>query len=447
MRVHFKNLGQAELFLNTCKDSLADHLRLRGDARLPSQRVRNAFCQGFGYSSYDELKRCLSTGSREVKPITSEIEFLRTFVKGFSLAFEVAAECGASTSEVDKFMAPLLAQGAVDLLKREGGAGELFTPTSGERAEEYLDHGWGIISNGDPREPVPQRLLAPAEEQFRLAIAADPDLADAYNGLALIEFSRGNFEAVRHLSELALEKALKDLGTDAPTAYVWYGESKTRPYMRARHNLGLSLMRLGDVRGAVREFKEMLRRNPNDNQGVRFLIGPLYHKIGDLRHAIPAYRRAAAKGDNSGDPHNEINYALALYESENVEESVLRLRYGMLVNLHIPQVLLGLPVRRLDIWYGSNHYDPEYAVEYADQYGYLWEGKKGALALLRGVYFHATVQAEMNEYVQLCKQLDKTDDINKRFPIAHKLSRIKSLGRLKENNKLIVEGVLAQFRQ
>jgi tetratricopeptide (TPR) repeat protein len=441
MRVPFKNLGQAELYLKTCASAFADHLRLTGDVRLPAQRVRNALCRGFGYSSYAELKRVLTGRDRDSKPLPSEVVLLDSFTKGFNLVFDLAAEYGRPPDQVDLAMVPVLAQGVLDELKREGSARDLFTQAPNDDAEELMDSGWEVLQYGDPREAVPEHLLARAEEMFSSAVSANPDLADAYNGLAFIAFSQGNYEVSRRLSETALEKAMSGLGTDTPEAYSWYLELHTRPYMRARYNLGLSLMRLGDLKGAVREFRELLKRNPNDNQGVRYFIGPLYHRSGDLRHAIPAYRRAAGTDEKSGDPHNEFNYGLALFENGKHEEAVLRFRYGTFRNLHIPQVLLGLPVERYDIWYGMDQAEPDYAFSYDEEYGSLWEGKTAALAFQKAVYYHPTVQHEVAEFLDLHRRLDAVSDVGRRMLIAQELSRLTAPSRLMSNIQAIAAAV------
>ncbi len=45
-----------------------------------------------------------------------------------------------------------------------------------------------------------------------------------------------------------------------------------RPFLRALHGLGLCHWRLGDLPQAHAIFKRILRLNPNDNQGIRFLL-------------------------------------------------------------------------------------------------------------------------------------------------------------------------------
>ena len=49
----------------------------------------------------------------------------------------------------------------------------------------------------------------------------------------------------------------------------------SRPYLRALHGKGCCYWRLGRTAEARRVFARMLRLNPNDNQGARFLLAGL----------------------------------------------------------------------------------------------------------------------------------------------------------------------------
>jgi tetratricopeptide (TPR) repeat protein len=50
------------------------------------------------------------------------------------------------------------------------------------------------------------------------------------------------------------------------------GIFETRPYMRARLGLATCLWELGEREQAIEHYREMLRLNPNDNQGVRYAL-------------------------------------------------------------------------------------------------------------------------------------------------------------------------------
>ncbi|HEX8148359.1 MAG TPA: hypothetical protein VF591_14365 [Pyrinomonadaceae bacterium] len=94
MRILFRNLGQAEFYLKACKKTLANSLIAPDGGRLPTQRIRNAFCRGLGYSSYDELKITMSRRHEFENSSLSLDDLRRAFAKGFSLALTIAEEYG-----------------------------------------------------------------------------------------------------------------------------------------------------------------------------------------------------------------------------------------------------------------------------------------------------------------------------------------------------------------
>lgn len=142
MRIHFKNLGHAERYLKTCKRKLIEHLNPSENARIPSQRVRNAFCRGFGYRAYDELKQVLSFSSRELKPLPSEEDLLGAITKGFSLAFQTLSEYGPYWPTVDESIPRTLARAVVDEPHPEASVREQVTatPQGGRPAASLVGH-------------------------------------------------------------------------------------------------------------------------------------------------------------------------------------------------------------------------------------------------------------------------------------------------------------------
>lgn len=53
-------------------------------------------------------------------------------------------------------------------------------------------------------------------------------------------------------------------------------EIDSRPYMRAKLGLANMLVETGEYESAILHYREMLRLNPMDNQGIRYLLLPLY---------------------------------------------------------------------------------------------------------------------------------------------------------------------------
>ena len=117
MRIHFLNRGHAERCLKNCRFNLETTLSVSGDYRLPIQRLRNAFCQGLGYGSYDELGRVLASHPTTV--MASPAPALQVaLIKSFKLGLDLALTSGCHiTTNLDD-LAVRLSKKAVRDLKR-----------------------------------------------------------------------------------------------------------------------------------------------------------------------------------------------------------------------------------------------------------------------------------------------------------------------------------------
>ncbi len=100
---------------------------------------------------------------------------------------------------------------------------------------------------------------------------------------------------------------------------------------------------------AIREFEELLRRNPHDNQGMRYLIGGLYHLSGNLSKAISHYKKAGTSWFGQRDPETEFNYGLALLQTRKYDAAILQFRGSFLINHYLPEIVLFRTVKPLDI--------------------------------------------------------------------------------------------------
>jgi len=100
------------------------------------------------------------------------------------------------------------------------------------------------------------------------AQALSPDCSDAY--LLQAEWCESTRDRLP-LLEQAVAAGERQHGADFFTqnAGHFWGITETRPYMRARMELAMALNSLGRPDEAAEHYREMLRLNPNDNQGVR----------------------------------------------------------------------------------------------------------------------------------------------------------------------------------
>jgi len=169
----------------------------------------------------------------------------------------------------------------------------------------------------------------------RKALELSPDCADAYVALAEDTYAPDAACAFYEQGVAAGERAL---GPDvfAQEAGRFWGIVSTRPYMRARFGLAQSLEGLGRRDEAIEHYRELLRLNPGDNQGVRYVLltalvlagrdaeaVDLLEQFGDEPTALWSYGRALVVFRREGD-------------SRAAREC---LRAALRANRHVPQFL------------------------------------------------------------------------------------------------------------
>jgi tetratricopeptide (TPR) repeat protein len=201
-----------------------------------------------------------------------------------------------------------------------------------------------------------------AKRRFSRAIALDPNIADAYNGLAEVAVARGDLVTAEKHYLTAYEKAKASLGTEDKKALAWWGELETRPYMRSRHGLGLLYVEVGRYDEAIALFKDLLQRNPNDNQGVRYLVAPTHLLNDDLPGALEAFAWFERHyAEDIPDPHFLLNGGLASFMAGRYEDAATLFRSTLFANPYLLPLILGRNPKILPIWHSNNLMDLDYA--------------------------------------------------------------------------------------
>ncbi|MBU0705029.1 MAG: tetratricopeptide repeat protein [Chloroflexi bacterium] len=115
-----------------------------------------------------------------------------------------------------------------------------------------------------------------AEAYYREALLLDPGHADAWVHLGNVRFDEGKLdEAIAHYERGQAAAEARVIGDPSSYSGVFWGDLRSRPFMRALHGRGLSLWRLGRIDEARQVFAWMLELNPGDNQGARFILHDL----------------------------------------------------------------------------------------------------------------------------------------------------------------------------
>lgn len=233
--------------------------------------------------------------------------------------------------------------------KAEKGPGLGEQPLPDRRAMEQVMRALVADLEGEDREETPldraQELMyrafdAPVAKQVSLARQAlkiSPDCADAY--VLLAEHAEIAEEAQK-LYEQGVAAGERALGKQAFAEHGghFWGVLETRPYMRARQGLAQCLWEAGRREEAASHYQEMLRLNPNDNQGVRYSLATLLLDMDrdqDLRALLKQY-------ENDGSA--EWAYAqalLAFREGGETAHAKKLLTRATKVNKHVPAYLLG----------------------------------------------------------------------------------------------------------
>lgn len=224
-------------------------------------------------------------------------------------------------------------------------------------------------------EASPRRQMALA----RKAVEVSPNCADAY--VLLAEHAETLPDALELYEQgvAAGERALGAAAFDEYEGHFW-GFLETRPYMRARQGLADCLWVMGRREEAAENCREMLRLNPNDNQGIRYRLASMLlylERHDELEQLLKNY-----EDDGSA----EWAYTLALLAFRREGDSVSArkaLAAATKVNAHVPVYLARLkPMPRQPPSYITFGGEDE-AICYAAQFLPAWKETPGAAAWLR----------------------------------------------------------------
>lgn len=254
--------------------------------------------------------------------------------------------------------------------------------------QSLLESGQPIDMPGDSPLEQAQDLMykafdAQGTRRIRLArraLTISEDCADAY--VLLAEEAAKSLEETKDLYEKGVTAGERALGTEMfeENAGHFWGIIQTRPYMRARAGLAGCLYALGQREEAAAHYQDMLRLNPNDNQGIRYSLANLllelerYDDFDALFEQYPDEYTAAMTYPR----------ALATFQREGASKAAVKqLKTALSRNRFVPMYLLGerkLP-RYLPEYIGVG--DEDEAISYVASARSTWERNPAALDWLR----------------------------------------------------------------
>jgi tetratricopeptide (TPR) repeat protein len=130
----------------------------------------------------------------------------------------------------------------------------------------------------------------------RKALEICPDCVDAYVLLAEASADVNEAHELYAKGVAAGERLLGGVFFKEEAGHFW-GIVQTRPYMRARFGLAQTLEHLERFDEAILHYQDMLRLDPNDNQGVREVLLPcllLTHRTDEAKILLNTYKESGA---------------------------------------------------------------------------------------------------------------------------------------------------------
>lgn len=206
------------------------------------------------------------------------------------------------------------------------------------------------------------------KELIKEALEIYPNSPDAY--LMMVDDAKTLMEEYQLIYK-AVSVGKEDLGEaffKENEGHFW-GLVETRPFMRAKAELAKYHVNYGNTSDAVTEYEEMLILNPNDNQGIRYILFPLYidlQRFEDAKNLIEQF-------DDDLSASSLFSYALANYFTEGLTAKTIQiLEQANHENPYIKDYLVGnikLPEKQFDaIRLG----DKSEAITYVQDNKYLW---------------------------------------------------------------------------
>lgn len=257
---------------------------------------------------------------------------------------------------------------AIEGVMKEALGGFLGKPGAGTPLDKAQELMYQAFQTPDPAAQV---------ELARQALELSADCADAY--VLLAEHTRSRREALNLFEQgvAAGERAIGPRAFQEDVGKFW-GLLETRPYMRAREGLAGVLWSMGRRDEAIQHLTDMLRLNPNDNQGLRYtLVGWLLAEERDqeLAHLLGQYDEPSATWT--------YTKALAAFRKDgDTPETRKLLAVARKSNKHVPDYLLGrkpLPHEKPAYYSPGDHSEAMY---YSGTTLSGWETTPGAIAWL-----------------------------------------------------------------
>jgi tetratricopeptide (TPR) repeat protein len=145
----------------------------------------------------------------------------------------------------------------------------IYCPPLRKGKEDYVYGGLELLDEG---------YIDEALKHFKKALAIDERYIDAYDGIGNAYFLEENYEKAKEYYQKAYTLTKERFKEGWPSTLEW-GILENRPYLRAICGFGLCFWKNNNFEEAKRYFALLLKLNPKDDQGARFILAALYENM------------------------------------------------------------------------------------------------------------------------------------------------------------------------
>jgi tetratricopeptide (TPR) repeat protein len=181
----------------------------------------------------------------------------------------------------EKLLANLMKEISKQGFKTEGDINDFMSQIMGHSLDELPKNTDNKSRSQDLVYDAYDQSATQGRKLVKQALELDPNNAEAYNYLASIE---SDIDKAIQFYENAIKAGEKSLGKKflkEQKGHFWL-MIETRPYMRALAGLAGCFYAKKEIDKAIQIYQEMLDLNPNDNQGIRYLLSTLLLSKNDL---------------------------------------------------------------------------------------------------------------------------------------------------------------------
>ncbi len=262
--------------------------------------------------------------------------------------------------------------------------------------------------------------------ECKAILKLEPYFLDAYAHLGNHDHANGKSSAFSWYKK-GYELGLKLVPSNFDGTIPW-GILENRPFLRCHHGYLLGLIERKKFKDAIFQMQRHLAWNPNDNIGIRYLLGDAYLAAGKRKEARPVLEKASAE-------YPPCCYSLGLLEfvQRRFIQAATVLRKGFLGNPYVAEALLGRAILFPHaFWHGTSHMAPETAMDYVSSLGAdLWLPNEEAMAFLDWLFNCSDVLRERAEFLAFREQLLYENDTSRRGDIIE--AENKFLGTIGDN--------------